>query len=80
MTLTQDLLKKVINSATNISSDINAFIESIQEICGIQNTLVLRDLKAYLAEEYGITSAYHLSLASIDIKNDICDFVNTKAA
>lgn len=80
MTLTQDLLKKVITNSTKVSTDINAFIEAIQNICGIQNSIVLRDLKEYLAEEYGITSAYHLSLASIDIKNDICDFVNTKAA
>lgn len=79
MTLTQDLLKKVISISTD-TSDISTFIDAIQKICGIQNSMVLKDLKAFLAEEYGITSAYHLSLASVDIKNDICDFVNTKAA
>lgn len=80
MTLTSDLLKNVIRNSTCNSDNLNSFIDSLQEICGFQNETVLYDLKEYLAEEYGIANDEMLRLASIDIKNDICDFVNSKAA
>ena len=79
MTLTSDLLKNII-SKSNAEDNLNNFIKELCSICGLSNEALISDLKDYLIEEYGISSDIQLRLASMDIKNDICDFVNSKAA
>lgn len=79
MTLTSDLLKNII-SKSNAEDSLNDFIKELCAICGLSNEVLISDLKDYLIEEYGISSDIQLRLASMDIKNDICDFVNSKAA
>ena len=80
MTLTSDLLKKIINDSMDGNDDLNAFLKELSNICELQNDSLLVSLRSYLEEEYGISNDVQLRLASIDIKNDICDFVNSNAA
>ena len=80
MTLTSDLLKKIINGSKEGDNGLNVFCEELTRICEIRDTMVLGRLREYLEAEYGISTAVDLRLASIDIKNDICDFVNSNAA
>lgn len=79
MTLTSDLLKNIISNSES-KDDLNDFFVELCKICGVQNEAIVNELRDYLCEEYGISSDNQLRLASIDIKNDICDFVNSKAA
>ncbi|MBE6013955.1 MAG: hypothetical protein E7241_01120 [Lachnospiraceae bacterium] len=79
MTLTSDLLKNIISNSES-KDDLNDFFVELCKICGVQNEALVNELRDYLCEEYGISSDNQLRLASIDIKNDICDFVNSKAA
>ncbi len=79
MTLTSDLLKKIINSSKE-GNDLGAFLLELSKICELTNDSVAVKLKNYLEKEYGISTDLQLRLASIDIKNDICDFVNSNAA
>ncbi|MBR5337307.1 MAG: hypothetical protein IK152_04930 [Lachnospiraceae bacterium] len=80
MTLTSDILKKIINKSKDGDDSLNAFLMEISRICEIRNESTLGSLRKYLEEEYGISTDIQLRLASIDIKNDICDFVNSNAA
>ena len=80
MTLTSDLLKKIINDSKDGSDDLDAFLKELSKICELSNDSVLKSLRNYLDQEYGISSDVQLRLASCDIKNDICDFVNSNAA
>lgn len=80
MTLTSDLLKKVLSNSTANAENLNSFMDEIQKICQIKNKKLFAKLADYLNEEYGIENEAQLKLSSIDIKNDICDFVNSQAA
>ncbi len=80
MTLTSDLLRKIINGSKEGDDNLNAFFEELSRICEIRNRSIMGSLREYLEEEYGISTDVQLRLASIDIKNDICDFVNSNAA
>ncbi len=80
MTLTSDLLKKIINSSMDGSNDLGTFLMELSRTCDIHNDSVTGRLRNYLLKEYGISSDIQLKLASVDIKNDICDFVNSSAA
>lgn len=59
---------------------VSGFIDKLKEFSGLTDGKLLNELCVYLEEEYGITNEVQLSIASIDIKNDICDFANQKAA
>ena len=80
MTLTSDILKKIISRSMDGDDSLNVFLVEISRICEIRNESILGSLRHYLEEEYGISTDIQLRLASIDIKNDICDFVNSNAA
>ena len=80
MTLTSDILRKIINGSKEGEDNLNAFFEELSRICEIRNRSILGGLRDYLEREYGISNDIQLRLASIDINNDICDFVNSNAA
>lgn len=80
MKLTCESLEEIIGlcSSQGTNSNLNSFINELQTLGNWFNENVLSELQKFLSEEYGITNDRQLQLVSLDIENDILDFLNSQ--